>query len=419
MSKPEFKVIKGGLSSSIKDMPKHFVSAYVTNTRLMGVLAIYARWNLSGHGLKKSSLHQFFYIDCEESGLETYKGIRGDHIMDIEAAEQALVGGLGAKKMELTERQLRALMCKYKSFNEKHHLPLPEHKEEYDFLFEPEVVMEKDEQDEFMAFVSDEITTDYQLVNYFLMRCFGRDYEGARFLAPVTPPVDPTIPGGPKSGPLINDFALDLYRKYVKATFCKNVIDVDKFYADGGVAYLCESLIEMNGNYDLIISKVVVRDLKVIGFEHCSGFRVSSAEAAMMLAKSEYCTVYEVLLPEEEINNNIGEFTVGLQTIMSVHENGRLFMSFKENNDHVNSRTFLLSNDVQGVYYLTDYGQLIIAAYSLEDVRELEEKLAGSTLAPYLEVTGKYIFKEPLLFEFLRSDFIDFDDFMDFLHDEE
>ena len=148
MSKPQLKVIKGGLASSIKDMRKHFVSGYVTNTRLMGVLAVYARWRISNPEFEDKTLHQFFYIDCEEAGLETYKGIRGNNAFDIEAAEQALIGGLGAKKMDLTERQLRALMCKYKAFNEKHGLPLPAGKSEYDFMFEPEVVMDKEENDE-------------------------------------------------------------------------------------------------------------------------------------------------------------------------------------------------------------------------------------------------------------------------------
>lgn len=410
MSKPNFTVIKGGLTSSIKDMPKHFISAYVTDTRLMGVLAVYARWHISGGDVFTGSLHQFFYIDCEEAGLETYKSIRGERTADVEAAEQALIGGLGARKKELTEDQLRFLLCKYRDFNRKNGLPLPTGGDEYDFIFDPEPVFSKDEQHEFMKYICDEITTDYQLVNYFLMRCFGRDYEGALFLAPVEVPE-----GEPKAWPLINDFPLDIYREYVKATFCKNTIDIEKKYADGGVAYLCESLIEMNGNYDIIISKVVVKDLKVIGFEHCSGFRISPAEAAMMLAKPEFCTVYEVMLTDEEINNNIGEFTVSFRTIMSTHPGGRLFMAFKQNNDHVNNRVFMLSNDVQGVYYLTDFGQLIIAAYSPEDVQRLESTLASSVLAPYLELTDRFEFQDPLLFEFIRSDFEDFEDFLDFL----
>ena len=411
MSKPVFEVIQGGLASEIKDKPKHLVTAYVTDTRLMGVLAVYARWYISKTDSEDGTLHQFFYLDCEETGLETYKGLWGKDSAAVEAAEQALAGGLGGRKKELTERQLRGLMCKYKSFNEKHNLPFPAGMEEYDFMFEPETVLDEEEERQLMDLICDEITSDNQVVNYFLMRCFGRDYEGARYLAPVG------NAGGKdeKAQPLEYDIPLDIYDDYVKATFCKNTIDVEKKYADGGVSYLCESLVEMNGSYDLIISKVVVRDLKVIGFEHCSGFPVSASEAAMMLAKPEYCTVYEVLLSEEDLNRNIGEFTINFKTIMSTHENGRLFMAFKQNNDHVNERIFMLSNDVQGIYYLTDFGQLIVAAYSLDDVRRLEETVAKSILAPYLEETGKYEFQEPLLFEFIKSRFEDFDDFLDFL----
>ena len=103
---------------------------------------------------------------------------------------------------------------------------------------------------------------------------------------------------------------------------------------------------------------------------------------------------------------------------MSSHENGRLFMAFKHNNDHVNSRIFRLSNDVKGIYFLTNYGQLIVAAYNLSDIRYLENKLKTSPLAPFLIVTAKYEFKEPVLFEFMQSDFEDFEDFLSFIKDE-
>lgn len=138
----------------------------------------------------------------------------------------------------------------------------------------------------------------------------------------------------------------------------------------------------------------------------------------MILAKPEYVTVYEVMLSEEDIDNNIGELTVNLNTIMSRHETGRLFMAFKKTNDHVNSRIFRLSNDVKGVYFLTDYGQLLIAAYTLSDIRNLENRIKVSMLAPYLITTAKYEFKEPVLFEFIQSNFEDFDDFLEFIRNE-
>ena len=398
MSKPKLTVIEGGVPYLVKNRQKLLVSAYVTNTRLMGVLALYAPWRISDTD-EILDFHQFFYIDCEESGLETYTGILGSDRSEIDATEQALVGGLGAEKIEITYPQLSGILTFYRMFNEARSLPLPNGYSEYSFLLEPGTILNPDEHTEVMRLICGEITSDYQAVNYFLMRCFGQDHRAAAFLS-------------------AGDFDLDIYLNYKGATFCKNTIDKDHVYDDGATAYLCESLVERRGNYEIIISRVVVKDLKIVGLSHCSGFAVSAAEAAMMLAKAEFVTVYEVLLSDEDMENNIGELTINLNTIMSVQENGRLFMAFKKNNDHVNSRIFRLSNDVKGIYYLTDYGQLIVAAYTLQEIRHLENQLKVSPLAPFLIPTAKYEFKEPVLFEFMQSDFEDFDDFLNFIRDE-
>ncbi len=398
MSKPKLTVIEGGVPYLVENRQKLLVSAYVTNTRLMGVLALYAHWRISDTD-EILDFHQFFYIDCEESGLETYTGILGSDRSEIDATEQALVGGLGAEKIEITYPQLSGILTFYRMFNEARSLPLPNGYSEYSFLLEPGTILNPDEHTEVMRLICGEITSDYQAVNYFLMRCFGQDHRAAAFLS-------------------AGDFDLDIYLNYKGATFCKNALDKDHVYDDGATAYLCESLVERRGNYEIIISRVVVKDLKIVGLSHCSGFAVSAAEAAMMLAKAEFVTVYEVLLSDEDMENNIGELTINLNTIMSVQENGRLFMAFKKNNDHVNSRIFRLSNDVKGIYYLTDYGQLIVAAYTLQEIRHLENQLKVSPLAPFLIPTAKYEFKEPVLFEFMQSDFEDFDDFLNFIRDE-
>lgn len=398
MTKPKLTVIEGGLAASIDKRPKYFLSAYVTDTRLMGVLAVHACWKIP-YGDELSDFHQFFYIDCEEMGLETYKSFLDSDPSEIEMAEQALVGGLGASKIEISERQLMGLLTEYRLFNENHKLPLPEKYEEYRFLIEPETILTPEESHILMKLICGEIRSDYQTINYFLMRCFGRDYTGAAYLSE-------------------GKFPLDLYDNYRQATFCKNVIDKDASYVDGATAYMCESLIEMNNCYETVISRVVVRDLKIVDFEHCSGFAVSSAEAAMMLSKPEFVTVYEVLLSEQDMDENIVELTITLNTVMSVHDNGRLFMAFKPSNSHVDSRIFRLSNDVRGIYFLTDYSQLIMAAYSLIEIQTLERKLAACPLAPFLMATAKYEFKEPVLFEFINSDFEDFEDFLEAIKDD-
>lgn len=398
LSKPKLTVIEGGLSASMENRDKYFVSAYVTNTRLMGVLSVYARWKLSDTE-PEYDLHQFFYIDCEEAGLETYKSIFGNDLEEISYIEQSLIGGLGAKKISLSETRLKGLMTYYKEFNQTHDLPLPEGYDEYSFLLEPATVLSIEEKEALMHDICGDMVSDYQTINYFLMRCFGKDHEGAAYLAEAGVP-------------------LDTYDNYFPATFCKNVIDTERAYEDGAISYLCESLIESANSYETVISKVVVKDLRVVDFKKCSSFAVSTAEAAMMLAKPEFVTVYEVLLSDEDMENNIGELTIDLNTIMTSHENGRMFMAFKKNNDHVNERVFRLNNDVKGVYFLTDFGQLIVSAYSLSDIRYLENKLKSSMLAPFLMITSKYEFKESVLFEFIQSDFEDFEDFLSFIRNE-
>lgn len=392
-----FQVIRGGLLTPISEKNKQLKTAYVTDTRLMGVLAIHAHWYLPDEQ-ERCDFHQFYYIDCEETGLETYRSLRTDDFLDISGElrdiEQSMIGGLGAKKIEIDEKQLAAIITFYSRFNDERGLPHPANHEEYSFLLDIGDTLDSYQREALMAAICGPIHSNYQVINYFLMRCFGQDYRAAKRLT-------------------AGDFPIDLYDRFTRTTFCKNVIDRTGERDDGTATYLCESLVEHDGRYEIIVSGLSVKNLRVTEFRYCSGFRVSAAEAAMKLAKPEFVTVYEVLLDEESIENNLGELTINFNSIMSRHETGRLFMAFKDSNAHVDSDQFMLSNDVNGIFYLTDFGQLIVAAYTLDEIRNMERRLKVSLLAPYLMTTAKYEFKEPILYEFIHSGFEDFEDFLD------
>ena len=62
---------------------------------------------------------------------------------------------------------------------------------------------------------------------------------------------------------------------------------------------------------------------------------------------------------------------------------------------------------------MSDYGQLILAAYGIDEIHSLERKLLKSSLDQYLIPVAKYEFKEPILYEFILSDFEDFNDFLE------
>ena len=81
MEHKPFEVIRGGLLTPISEKNKQLKTAYVTDTRLMGVMAIHAHWVLPDEP-ERCDFHQFFYIDCEETGLETYKSLRTDDFLD-------------------------------------------------------------------------------------------------------------------------------------------------------------------------------------------------------------------------------------------------------------------------------------------------------------------------------------------------
>lgn len=449
MSSPNLTVLDGGRILPVSEMHCVLLDAYVTNTRLMGVLAVCASWTIVAPGADRNDpdsweeLNQFFYIDCEETGFETYQQVRGDseeQALEADRVEEALVCGLGGQRVDLDEHQLRLLLQNWAAFNHQHGIPMPAGYRNYSFLLEPKIEASPEEQYALMQMVCAPIRSDAQAVNYYLMRCFGRDHDGARYLTPAGQPGALPKAGRSQAAPASEETSdadsvpVDLYDDYERATFCRNTIEKRGVYPDGAIDYVCESLVEMNGAYDIVISRVVVRNLKVVAAERVSRMPVSDTEAAMILKKTEYITLFEVFMTEKELEDNIDEFTLGFHTTMSEYENGRLFMTFRPTNDHVDSQVFQLSNDVRGMYFLTRHNQLLLCAYSPADLRYLESTLANSVLAPYFipsghfrfiaggghdPRTGHYVFQEPILYEFMNSDFEHFEEFLQVISEDE
>ena len=393
MAQRNFTLIKGGLSTPGESEKKRFVSAYATNTRLMGVVGLYIRWETQA-GNTAADFHQFFYFDAEEYGFESYRSISGNDSMEIEFIENTLMGGLGGEKVDITQKEACFLIQSYAEINRRLSIPFPEEKKEYAFLLNYPVTLSNVEKRKLFAKQCVDIVSSYQAVNYFLMRCFGKDYEAAAYLSK-------------------GKFTLDIYPEIPEATLCKNTIDI--FENEHGSSYLCESLIEYDAAYMLIVSEITVSGVKITSFERRSGMKVSPAEAAMMLSRPEFVTVYEILATPEEFDMGISELTPG--TVLTTHESGRLFMSFNKNNDHVNGKVFRLNEDVSGLFFAADNGQMIIAAYSIKGIHAIEKNLRRSSLARYLLPVAKYEFKEPVLYEFIQSDFDDFEEFVDYIKD--
>ena len=385
-------------------MPPHiakmsFVSAYTTDTRLMGVVGLYIHWVLTYSGSEEEvDFHQFFYFETEEFGLEEYYSIKGNDMYTISQMENSLFGGLGGVQVDLTEKEARYMIQLFVKYNKENKIPLPaEGKSEYLFLIEPEIVLSAKERKTVMTKMCTEIENEYQAIHYFLMRVFGKDFIGAAFL-------------------MKGNMFLHQFEKLPISTLCLNTID-EHYDKDGKLSYLAESVLDCGDYYYITISELTVDEsLAVTSFTARSSFKISSMEAAMKLRRPEFMTIYSMSVHPARFETECTNITD--RAIGTVYDNGKLYMILNTHNNHVKERVFRLSNDVTGLYYISNYGQLIATAYSLNDIYLLEREVRKSSIGYAFTAIAKYEFKEPLLYEFINSDFDDFDDFLDVIRDD-
>lgn len=404
-----FSLIKGGLSENISDSRKEFVSATVTDTRLMGVVGMSISWNLPENS-NYTHFHQFFYFDAEETGFDTYKSVLGcgneKEYEDIQSTELAMIGGLGGRKIEITEEEARYILQKYVQFNRDTNQSLPSGYSEYEFLLSPAVNFSDEELRNLMRKQCVKIETAYQVINYFLMRCYGKDFEAAKFLTK-------------------GYVRTNLFPEHKGGTLLKNTIEEapdsvsganSSYFATGDgtfqtfKSYMCESLVEYDGKYFLLVTQVSLDKLKVVKYEKLSTFRVSHQEAMMMITRGEFITVTDIAEGGPLFTKDSTQLVS--RAMVKDYEGGRLFMVYHPHNDHVKNKIYRLNDDVLGVYYVVDDSQIILSSFELSGIQALEQDLASSPMARYVEVVSKYEFQETILFDFINSGYDDFEDFV-------
>ena len=389
LTKSDLKVIKGGALDT-SGPSRTFVDAHTTDTRLMGVIVIYIDWDEEKNVLfetQHEAFHQFFYIETSEEGIESYKSVRGDDVVELYTIKQSMEGGLGANRVSLTQKEAFFLIQLSASINKEQGLVLPDDMEEYAFILEDVIEMSKEEEQSLFKKICGEITNYRQMVNYFLMRYFARDFY----------PVD-----------MLSSQKIDRDLLSVKgsATLCLNKIDIGN-KVDGTTSYLNESVIEDERGYCIVMSEVKIKDNLVSSLEILTEFSISSVEAAMKLARPEFVSVYEIAGCIDNVEDYLDDAYVKAQRSMT--EGGKLYVSFAADNSHVDCDLYRLNDDVEEIVYLTVEDQLVVGAYTLERIKQLELKLRESLIGAQLIDTGKFEFKEPILYDYtlgIGNDFI-------------
>ncbi len=387
------KVLKGGLDPSNLNRYK-FISGVVSDTRLMGVVAMHLIFSDTALPDNPNE-HQFYYFDYEELGLESLKIVYSNDFNEIKRDVKQCFAGLGAQIIEITESEAYYLANWMIEDTKNKKQELPEEIKEIPFVQARACELSKDEIDALNSKMCVKIKTDYGVVNYYLMRYFGRDLEALKFVS--------------ESNANIEDLGISSH-----CTFLRNKITTLPETAGTNKVYRCETLIELESEqiHHLIVSEIEVYKRKVVGVKKISDISLSLYETSMLLAREEFVTVFEFKdnIDIYKFSACFEEFTLGMT--QNSHSNGDMFMEFKPDNNHAESKLFMLSNDVQALYYVAGINQIVVAAYNMEDVLKAEMNLALSTAGEFLDITNRYKFAASIIYDFAESGFTDFNEYI-------
>ena len=389
---PELTLIKGGRENP-PSLVYNFIEAAVTDSRLMGVLGLRVHWLVESDEVQPRHIYMFFYYDVEELGLDTVSVYELYDEEAVELATKSCFGGLGAKMVEVNEKESRYLISRFVRKTTERKQPLPENAAILDDILKSPAELSLSETEVLNQKMCTELVNNYSIVNYYLMRGFGKDTDGVKLLR-----------SGSAAEDAFDDISLDTH-----ATFLKNSIQAYN-NEDGNTSYLSESLVETENNHFIVTSELWIEDGKVIQARKKRVFRISVEEASMLLTRGEYCTVYRILIPMEDFDVDFASFSIG--TTRTEHENGDMFMEFKPDNSHVDGPDFKLYDDIKALYFVSDYGELIVAAYSQEEIKEAERKIRKTFLMTDVKIMVKMQLARSVLYDFVDSNYSYFGQFI-------
>ena len=381
-------VVEGGLRppSDPRVCYGDLVMAEVTDTRLMGVIGIHVCRRKGD-----DTAHQFFYLDAEEYGIDEYTSVFNCSPEKVEAIKRDSFGALGGSWNEISEEQAVFLIKDFILFTDLVGLDLPEPASEYVELADRDVSLSRAQYDDLWEKMCVPITTDIELINYFIMRCAGMDVTGAARLC---------------SSETDKGF-LDLYEP---ATLFRNRI----LPGTSEGRYICEMLLD-DGEFHTVIAGIEVRSGLVVSAEKLSSIDITPWEASLILRRDEYliCNRYD------GSRKLFGEMMTASFTTMTVqeYEVGTLYMIFNKNNDHVRDSLYRLDRDTMAAILLLNNGELVVAGDDPGNTGMIENMIVLTMAAAGQPVTAlaSYRFGEQVVGAFLDSDFNTFNDFLEYI----
>ncbi|WP_430884001.1 hypothetical protein [Fusibacter sp. JL216-2] len=380
-------VIEGGYGRKLHS-GYHFLRARATNTRLMGVVGVHVVWQKS----EEEYFHELYHLDYESYGIDGYEYYINPDEAFLNEQIMSMMGGLGGDFVSLEAKDVRIMLQSAVAVAPECLGEYPEIEEAFPNVNKT-AIYNADEYDVICRALSPE-TKAYGTIHYFMMRTVGHDWSGRRALWNKT----------------------ESNAEFRSLTVSPSTLIRESIKTISEGLYEVTSLIDGQTGYYMYISEIALNEsstsFKVKSAEIVQGMKVSSIEAAMMLKKKEFISVYTLL--DENFGFDLEDKYPELMA--NEHEAGVLYSRFKDNNDHVEHSIFYLSGDILGLYYITDENQMLISSFSEESLEQIESELLNWSGDKLIRPAGQFVIDVPLLYDFVNSGY---GDFFDFLNGEE
>lgn len=364
-----------------------FKEAFATNTRLMGVVGVMARFINSGG---KEIVH-VYHLDFESYGIDGFKAWVGISENELRRELSKVIGGLGGRLEGISFEELIYLLKSAYKVQDFEIEDIHDLLKDCPSFLENELELNNQQEIELLNKISGKLVSDAQRVHYFMMRFVGCDFEGMKHIA---------------TEEVLSTWRV---RNEIPSTLIKNDVEKVEELADS-IIYNVSSLIDYEVDYKVLNSQIELskETHQVISYMEMNYLVISSSEAAMRLAKKEYIAVYTVL---KDGFRYLFEYKKP-HLMMNIHQNGSLYTEFNPTNGHVEHNVYYLNGDIFAVYYLTDSDQLVISTFNEDNLSKVENFFDQSGLDDYLEYEGDFEADTSLIYEFVNSGYESFYDFL-------
>lgn len=364
-----------------------FKEAFATNTRLMGVVGLMARFIDE----KGSERVHIYHLDFECYGIDGFSEWRRISESDLRRELSKVIGGLGGRLESISFEELIYLLKSSYKVQDFDIEDISDLMAAYPSFIENDLVLEADAERDLLTRLSGDLVTDEQRLHYFMMRFIGRDFSGMKHF-------------------VVPDLLVALSDDTVSpSTLIKNDVKKVEELADSTI-YEVASLVDYEVTYKMLNSQIEVSKETghVLSYMEMNHLVISPNEAAMRLAKKEYIAIYTVM---KDGFRYLFEYKKP-HMMMNIHQTGSLYTEFNPSNGHVEESVYYLNGDIFAVYYLTDADQLVVSSFVESNLERVDAFFDQSGLRDYLVYEGDFEADTSLIYEFVNSGYESFYDFL-------